>query len=413
MRRVVQRKRGKGVNNAVATVKDGGDMEAVRVLAQEIGPRPAGGNGEHSAAEYLVRRIAELDLPARIEPFVFKAWRTDGPASIRISRPGHTERLSGIPLPYTLGTAKQGVKGALTWEGMWPVIPGRLICPRFRIDASTGEPLAVLLASPFGAARPLPNPQPLLAIPTVVVSSDAGTRLRELTDLPGRAPSAQIICGEIHEELARSGNVIAEVGAIRDTIALVAHYDCVEASPGANDNASGVAVLLRLLERFHRHHTGNDGLGLRFIFVGAEEPFLVGSRAYVAAAATRGELSRIVGCLNFDMLGVGDRFAVRRVPGSLWQRAADELPPFSAGGLCISQTELSASSDHWAFHEAGVPSAQLTREPDDDWHSPYDQIARFSASDLADAEEVAARTVDAALGLGRPPSARRSEQTSS
>jgi Zn-dependent M28 family amino/carboxypeptidase len=57
----------------------------------------------------------------------------------------------------------------------------------------------------------------------------------------------------------------------------------------------------------------------------------------------------------------------------------------------IAETDLYAASDHWAFHEVGIPSAQFTREPDPEWHSVADQPDRFGEAELADAETLAAR----------------------
>src|SRR5262249_9699704 len=101
------------------------------------------------------------------------------------------------------------------------------------------------------------------------------------------------------------------------------------------------------------------------------------------------KLDEIACCLNVDMVGVGDRFALRRQAGTIWELAAAEIGGSSPACLPIVQTETMPSSDHWAFHELGVPSAQLTREPDSAWRSPADALDRYSVGDLDDAEAVA------------------------
>ena len=60
----------------------------------------------------------------------------------------------------------------------WPIIPGRPACPRFVVEDPAGESTAAVLAAPFGEERPLPNVQPLLAVPTVVVAASEVERLR-------------------------------------------------------------------------------------------------------------------------------------------------------------------------------------------------------------------------------------------
>lgn len=77
-------------------------------------------------------------------------------------------------------------------------------------------------------------------------------------------------------------NVVAErPGAVAGSgaVLLAAHYDTVAGSPGADDNASGVAVVLEAARRFADRPTPR---ALRLVFFDGEERGLLGSRAYVA-----------------------------------------------------------------------------------------------------------------------------------
>jgi Zn-dependent M28 family amino/carboxypeptidase len=90
-----------------------------------------------------------------------------------------------------------------------------------------------------------------------------------------------------------------------------AHYDTVPGSPGADDNASGVAALLelaRLLRGCRRART------IRLVaFVNEEPPFFywgeMGSTVYARAARSRGDDIRVM--LSLEMLG-----CYSDVPGS-------------------------------------------------------------------------------------------------
>lgn len=101
-------------------------------------------------------------------------------------------------------------------------------------------------------------------------------------------------------------NVAAEVpgGALADEILVLgAHYDSVRGSPGANDNASGVAALLELARVMA---TARPSRTVRFVaFVNEEPPFfqsgLMGSRAYARRARERGE--NVVGMLSLETIG--------------------------------------------------------------------------------------------------------------
>lgn len=81
-----------------------------------------------------------------------------------------------------------------------------------------------------------------------------------------------------------------------DIILIGAHYDSVIGSPGANDNASGVAALLELSRLFARIDPQRT---IRFVaFVNEEPPFfqteLMGSYVYARAARQRGDKIRFM-----------------------------------------------------------------------------------------------------------------------
>lgn len=97
-------------------------------------------------------------------------------------------------------------------------------------------------------------------------------------------------------------------------ILIAAHFDSVPTSPGADDNASGLAVALELAHYFATHPCHHP---LRFVAFDLEE-YGVGSRAYVQDLQAQGEPLRLMLCL--EMLGYRDR-----TPGS--QRYPAPLGP--------------------------------------------------------------------------------------
>lgn len=102
------------------------------------------------------------------------------------------------------------------------------------------------------------------------------------------------------------GNLaISKIGTARpDEILLIgAHYDTVPGSPGADDNASGVAALLELADHFAKTR---PSMTVRFVaFVNEEPPFFFtgqqGSLVYAKAARARGD--RINLMVSLEMLG--------------------------------------------------------------------------------------------------------------
>jgi Zn-dependent M28 family amino/carboxypeptidase len=99
-------------------------------------------------------------------------------------------------------------------------------------------------------------------------------------------------------EVHRTGKTRPE-----EIIVVGAHYDTVTGSPGADDNASGIAALLELTRLFSAMETART---LRFAaFVNEEPPFFfwgqMGSRVYAEAAKARGENIRLM--ISLEMLG--------------------------------------------------------------------------------------------------------------
>jgi Zn-dependent M28 family amino/carboxypeptidase len=93
-------------------------------------------------------------------------------------------------------------------------------------------------------------------------------------------------------------------GSAREIVVVGAHYDTHRRSPGADDNASGCAVLLELARELRGQPSART---LRLVFFAlGERPHLgtdeMGSRAWLRDAEKRGE--NVVAMLALDSLGV-------------------------------------------------------------------------------------------------------------
>jgi aminopeptidase YwaD len=151
------------------------------------------------------------------------------------------------------------------------------------------------------------------------------------------------------------------VGAGDRALVLIAHHDAVPGSPGANDNAASVAILLTLLDRWaSREPPGR----VRLLFSACEELGYLGTRAWVRSRGVKD----VVGVLSLEMPGVGDSLAI-------WDAAAD-TPFLAAVRRALESCGLRAGasyhvvgripvfgSDHRAFAAAGVPAYGLTSVP--------------------------------------------------
>jgi VanZ family protein len=170
-----------------------------------------------------------------------------------------------------------------------------------------------------------------------------------------------------------------------------AHYDHLGMMgnktyfPGANDNASGVALLLELAAHYARPEN-RPACSVVFLLFGAEEAGLIGSRYFVQHPLV--PLARIKFLLNLDLLGTGEEGATvvnGRVYSAAFARltalndASHYLPRLTARGRA-------ANSDHFPFSEAGVPAFFLyTRGGSTAYHDVNDQPAALSLVGFAGA----------------------------
>jgi Zn-dependent M28 family amino/carboxypeptidase len=102
---------------------------------------------------------------------------------------------------------------------------------------------------------------------------------------------------------------------------LGAHYDSVPGTPGADDNASAVAVCLECARLIRRH----DIASVMIVFFNREEDGLLGSREFVAHLADQSGRS-VKEAHVFEMVGYRDR-----APGS--QKMPRGLPPLLASNV--------------------------------------------------------------------------------
>ena len=183
-----------------------------------------------------------------------------------------------------------------------------------------------------------------------------------------------------------------------DSLILIgAHYDH-EGSigsayfPGANDNASGTAMLLDLARALA---SSNRRLGVVFAAFSGEEEGLFGSRAFVASPPV--PLERIGLVVNLDMVASADDgvvvmggieqsdafAAIREIGGNLDAALGD------SAGHAIRARRVSAISDHFPFAEIGVPALYFyTNKGRQPYHHVRDVPATLEWDDYAFTREL-------------------------
>lgn len=207
-----------------------------------------------------------------------------------------------------------------------------------------------------------------------------------------------------------SQNVIGIVpgqGALADDWVLVgAHYDHVGWSfasdssllvyNGADDNASGTAVLLevaRYLSTLYRAGSdGGDRRSLMFVAFGAEEIGLEGSRWYCANPTV--PLDRVAAMINLDMVGrLRDRYlTVGAATSAEWW--SERLAAANHDGLTLNiDNKYVGGSDHYCFVVAGRPAVHLFTGLHAEYHTPLDDPPLLNQQGLLQVAELTVRLV--------------------
>lgn len=147
-----------------------------------------------------------------------------------------------------------------------------------------------------------------------------------------------------------------------------AHYDTHGRSPGANDNATGIAALLAIAESLRLAPRDRT---LRFVaFPNEEHPFtrthLMGSRVYAKRCRARGE--HVVSMVSLETLGAHRRRPRVAVVSNLASRSLrlarrvhEALHPVDARRVIgPGFLPLLRSSDHWSFWKEGFAAVMVT-----------------------------------------------------
>lgn len=142
-------------------------------------------------------------------------------------------------------------------------------------------------------------------------------------------------------------------------IVFSAHYDHLGRMgssvyfPGANDNASGCAMLLNLVNYYSRPKY-KPRYSIVFIAFAGEEAGLLGSKHYTENPLF--PMRKIRFLLNTDIMGTGDD-GITVVNGSVFKKEFDALVDINKKGDYIKDVKIrgkAANSDHYYFSEKGV-----------------------------------------------------------
>jgi hypothetical protein len=198
-----------------------------------------------------------------------------------------------------------------------------------------------------------------------------------------------------------------------ESVVVVAHYDHLgtgwpdtrkefagQVHPGADDNASGVAVLLELARAMKDERPRRTVV---FLAVTGEEAGRLGSKRWVAGPSSR-SAARTLAAVNLDTvgrLGAGKLQVLGTGTAGEWIHAVRGAS-WVTGVETKAVPETLESSDHVSFVEAGIPAVQLFTGPHADYHRPSDTAEKVDVPGLAKVAAVAKEVVSWLGGREQP-----------
>lgn len=367
-----------------------GAYRHVEELSIGIGVRVAGTEGEVKAADYIADQFAVLGYTVTRQMFSITTFQDNGssltvdveprqiqPVAMYYSGAGQVE----APLVYAqLGAPADFLNGVARGKIALVERGGGLTFQEKARNAKNGGAVGVIVFNnveqPAQVQGSLTDP---FDLPVVSITRADGLRLRRQLEQRTVRASLKV---NVTTEQKPSLNVVAVPPAThgRQPIIIIGgHYDTVPAGPGANNNGSGVGVMLELARVLAREQRGE----VRFVAFSANELGLIGSRSYVERL-TSDEKSRIVAMINVDMLAVGPTLTFAG-SDDLVTRAlaiAERLQISKVGRLTTQRT---ANSDHLSFINAGIPAIYIHRPDDPNFNTAQDraQFVKIDALQMA------------------------------
>lgn len=349
----------------------------LKTLCNDIPTRRVGTQGNRDANEFLAEKFAFFGFEVKRQPFDCIDW-TQGSASLSINGEQFEIRVGA----FTLGCQVQALlvvvstveelelveiqnkilllSGEITREQLMPKN-----FPFYNPDEhkhivsllETKKPLAILTATgrnpeTAGAVYPFPMIEDGdFDIPSAFMTEEEGARLAS------HAGKMAALVIEAERRPSSGFNLVARKGPSDQRVAVSAHIDAKDNTPGALDNAASVVVLLLLAELLQDYE---DALGIELVpFNGEDHYSAAGEKAYLKA--NEGKLSEILLNINMDALGShkdNTVFSFYECPDEL-KRSIQKIFAAQAG---FDEGEPWFQSDHMVFVMNGVPALALTSE---------------------------------------------------
>ena len=375
----------------------------LNTLCRDLPDRRLGGEGNGKATDFFAAALRSFGFETATPSFECLDW-TGGGAELSIEG----IRFAVEPSPFALGcrtraplivvsTLEELDAGDL--EGKLVLLRGDLtrgqllpknfpfyrdeVHARILARLEAARPTAIVAAvSPDPAMAGARYPYPLIEdgdfdIPSVFTTQEEGLRLA------ARAGETAELESRAWRRASTGCNVVGRKDQGMPRLVFTAHIDSKAGSPGANDNASGVAALLLLAELVADDRIAR---GLEIVALNGEDYYSnPGELLYLEENVER--FSEIRLAVNID----SPAFVVGRVAYSMYgcpDEVARVVREVFSDGSAFVEGPPWFQGDHSLFVQNGVPAIAFTSEAVDELsrniiHSPNDTPATVDASKLA------------------------------
>jgi len=171
-------------------------------------------------------------------------------------------------------------------------------------------------------------------------------------------------------------------------IVVIAHYDHLGKMgkdtyfPGANDNASGIAMILNLAKHYSKI---KPKYTMVFIALSGEELGLLGAKKFTENPLI--DLTKIKFLVNFDLAGTGEE-GIRIVNGTIFNEKFNLISKINQQQHLLPKVDIrgaACNSDHCYFYEKGVPCFYIyTQGGIRAYHDIYDKYETLPFTEFVD-----------------------------
>ncbi|MCL4514481.1 MAG: M28 family metallopeptidase [Firmicutes bacterium] len=358
-----------------------------------LGPKFMGTRSADKAASFLAEQLSIAGYEVMRQEFSYLGWVLKGEPYLKIIRPV-ARRVEAYPFLWSGSTGSGDTAGNISGQVVYlgkHNIWGMYDWDKFAITDESGAILGYISGRPAGPAIPQVLSHGSSRLPHFIVGEST---LRELHEWIGRNLDP-IVEGSIWCEYAPGtvgANIIGRprVKSPGQRVVVSAHYDTMYNTSGGYDNAAGSACLLELARRLSKDPVAGT---VEFVFFGAEEWALAGSKAYIQAALESGNMRDIKALLNLDGVGRGDELEVWVGPEpfeTVVQGLIRETGKTS-GREVVYKFPPPPGSDHAPFYTEGIPVCMLTFNDQPILHRPEDGYDEKKLQNMAFTVDLAER----------------------